>query len=221
MPIIVGHTRPLRNRVTPFGDIVATPERGLLMGNRGCLHDDHGTIVRHSRAQRWISCTPTWPGTRRQLMAPGRYTELFFPDEPTALAAGHRPCWQCRQDAFVAFATAWARASRLDRLPTAVEMDAALHVDRGKRALVDPTDLPDGAIIAAPDGNACWLIDRGAMRRWSFGGYGPLEALPDAAMIALTPPSIFAALKAGYVPLQVQPPSRLVPSSVSARPVAQ
>lgn len=148
MPTIAGHTSPLQNRVTPFGDIVATSERGLLMGNRGCLHDDHGTIVRQSRTQRWISCEPTWPGTRRQLRAPGRYTELFFLDEPTALATGHRPCCQCRRAAFVALATAWARASGKVRLSGAAEIDAVLDAERGKRPLVDPTDLPDSAIMA-------------------------------------------------------------------------
>lgn len=221
MPITAAHARPLRNRVTPFGEIVARPERGLLMGNRGCLHDDNGTIVRKSQTQRWISCEPTWPGTRRQLLAPGRYTELFFLDEPTALAAGHRPCCQCRRAAFVALATAWARASGKAQPPTAAEIDAVLQSERSKRPLVDATDLPDGAIMATPDGNACWLIDGGGMRRWAFGGYGPLEAIPNAAMIALTSPSIIAALRAGYAPLEVQTPSGFASSSVSARPVAR
>ena len=204
--LIARHVRPLRNRVTPFGEIVATPERGALMGNRVCLHDDQGTIVRQSRTQRRISCVPTWPGTRRKLMAPGRYTELFFRDEPTALAAGHRPCAQCRRAAFYAFAKARARASGLDRLPTAAEVDAVLDAERGTRPLVDPANLPDGAIVAAPDSDACWLIDRGPMRRWSVGGYGAPEALPDLAMVALTPPSIIATLHAGYVPLRVSLP---------------
>jgi len=87
---------PRQNRVTPFGDIVATPERGNLMGNRGCLHDEAGNIVRTSNGRAWISCLLAWSGIRRTLMAPSHYTELFFLDEPTALAAEHRPCGSCR-----------------------------------------------------------------------------------------------------------------------------
>lgn len=216
MATVTERGAPRRNRVTPLGTIVATPERGLLMGNRGCLHDDHGRIVRHSRGQRWISCVPTRPGTRRQLMAPGQYTELFFLDEPTALAAGHRPCAQCRPSAFVAFAVAWARATGLAIRPSATTIDAALAGERGERSLVRPADLPEGAMAAEPDADVCWLIDGGGMRRWSFGGYGSSRALPPTPMVALTPPSIIAVLRAGYVPLTARAPFGVTATAASA-----
>ena len=146
-------------------------------------------------------------------MAPGHYTELFFLDEPTALAAGHRPCARCRCAAFLAFATAWARAAGLAALPTAPEIDAALALERGTRLLVDPADLPDGAIVSEQDGKSCWLIDDGCKYRWSVGGYGPLEALPRTAMVALTSPSIIAVLRAGYMSLRLQPPSNVTATS--------
>lgn len=211
-------SRPLRNRVDPFGSIVSTPERGLLMGNRGCLHDDRRTIVRHSAATRWISCMPTWQGNCRQLMTPGCYTELFFFDEATALAAGHRPCAQCRREAFLPFVTAWAEAFVLAKLPTAPEMDAVLAGERGKRPLVDARELPVGAIVSEPGSKSCWLISGGGMRRWSFAGYGVLEELPGTAMVALTPTSIIAVLRGGYIPfLGPVAPALTVSASASAR----
>lgn len=94
--------RPYRNRVNPLGEIVATPEYGTLMGNRGCLHDEDGQIIRQASRIAWISCLPRLPGVRRTLMKPGHYTELFFLDEATALAAGHRPCGACRPEALLA-----------------------------------------------------------------------------------------------------------------------
>jgi len=105
---------PLRNRVTPFGDLVAVPDRGALMGNRGVLHDDERRIVRFSQGRRWIACLTDVKGRRRPLMTPGRYTELFFLDEATALAAGHRPCWECRRADALRFRDAWARAAGAD-----------------------------------------------------------------------------------------------------------
>lgn len=116
MSVRSGLPRPLRNRVDPFGQIVAHPARGRLMGNRGCLHDGDGNIVRESRNNAWICCLPTWPGVDRNLMSPGAYTELFFHDEATALAAGHRPCGACRPDALAAFKVAWGLAHhQIDR----------------------------------------------------------------------------------------------------------
>src|SRR6202451_2054834 len=96
-----------QNRVTPFGDLVATPERGTFMGNRGVLHDAEGRIKRVWQLKRWIVCVLEFRGRKRQVMTPGRYTELFFLDEATALAAGHRPCAECRRQRFNAFRDAW------------------------------------------------------------------------------------------------------------------
>ena len=104
----------LQNRVTPYSDLVAVPERGALMGNRGVLHDDHRQIVRFSRGRRWIACLTEFKGRRRAPMTPGHYTELFFLDEATALAAGHRPCHECRRPDSLLFREAWARATGAD-----------------------------------------------------------------------------------------------------------
>src|SRR4051794_26424644 len=98
---------PRQNRVTPSGDIITTPERGTLMGNRGVLHDADARIVRRWQGKRWIACVLEFKGRWRPVMAPGRYTELFFLDEATALAAGHRPCAECRRRRFDEFRDTW------------------------------------------------------------------------------------------------------------------
>src|SRR6266508_5138938 len=107
---IVGAAMPLQNRVTPFGDLIATEARGLLMGNRGRLHDAGRRIVRYAQGRRWIACLTSFRGRRRAVMSPGSYTELFFLDEAVALAAGHRPCAECRRHDYRRFQAAWARA---------------------------------------------------------------------------------------------------------------
>ncbi|WP_156309804.1 hypothetical protein [Novosphingobium sp. AAP93] len=144
------------------------------MGNRGCLHDDAGRIVRASDRAAWITCLPTWPGIRRSLMAPRHYTELFFLDEATALAAGHRPCGSCRPEALAAFKQAWAVAHGLPYLPRVAEIDSALRgsqlCDAGRL-----DDLPDGAMIAA-NGNPL-LRWSGQWLAWSFDGYTPAKGM--------------------------------------------
>src|SRR5437899_3068734 len=107
---IVGAPMPLQNRVTPFGDLIATEARGLLMGNRGRLHDAGRRIVRYAQGRRWIACLTSFRGRRRTVMSPGSYTELFFLDEAVALSAGHRPCAECRRQDYLRFQPAWARA---------------------------------------------------------------------------------------------------------------
>ena len=125
---------PLQNRVNPAGEIVADPARGLLMGNRGCLHRADRTLgAARWRSKLWICCVLEWRGVRRDPMPPGRWTALFFLDEATALAAGHRPCGYCRRPAYESYAEAWRRAQGLAQRPRAVEMDARLHAER-----VDP-----------------------------------------------------------------------------------
>ena len=124
---------PRQNRVTPFGEIVATPERGTFMGNRGVLHDSEGRILRAWQLRRWIACVLEFRGRKRQVMTPGRYTELFFLDEATALAAGHRPCAECRHARFLAFCNAWGSAQPAEGTsprPTATEIDDRLHSER-------------------------------------------------------------------------------------------
>lgn len=193
--------RPYRNRVTPLGEIVATPEYGTLMGNRGCLHDDEGQIVRQTNRISWISCLPRWPGIQRTLMKPGYYTELFFLDEPTALAAGHRPCGACRPEALLAFKTAWAAAHKLPALPRVAQIDEQLALERGRVVPCgEPDVLPNGAMVTDEEVTDIWLRWHGQWWRWSFKGYGsPTETVPGTVQ-QITPDACIATLAAGYRP---------------------
>ena len=193
--------RPLQNRVDPFGEFHAVADRGALMGNRGGrLHrDDRSLSARRWTSRRWIICLCEFKGRRREVWGEG-YTHLFFLDEPTALAAGHRPCFECRRPAAKAFLAAFPGAPR-----GADAMDEALDRERrDKKARrlwrARLGDLPDGAMIAR-DGRA-HALRAGALLPWSFAGYGAPAALdPDAAADVLTPPSTVAALARGYRPL--------------------
>lgn len=176
------------------------------MGNRGCLHGTGRTLgVARWRSKLWICCTLTWKDVRRDPMPPGRWTALFFLDEATALAAGHRPCAYCRRADFLAYAEAWRAAEHLPRRLWAHELDARLHSERveprTRRQLTRPTrcaDLPDGAMVR--HGDVVGLVHNGKLRPWTPTGYGPPSPLPHAAAL-LTPPSSVAALRAGYRPV--------------------
>jgi hypothetical protein len=200
-------TVPLQNRVMPTGEIVADPGRGLMMGNRGCLHGRGRQLgASRWRSLLWICCVLDWRGVRRDPMPPGRWTALFFLDEATALAAGHRPCAYCRRRDYLDFTEAWRAARHLAGRPRAHEMDAVLHherVDRHRRQVTHRApagELPDGAMIAA--GGRIGLLAGGRLRPWSFGGYGPpAEIRTPGAVEVLTPPSTVAAIAAGYRPL--------------------
>jgi hypothetical protein len=194
---------PLRNRVTPFGEIIATPERGMMMGNRGILHDDRKEIIRSSQVRRWLCCVTSFKNIRRVIMKPHSYTELFFLDEATALAAGHRPCFECRRKSALDFQTAWFRAFGV--MPKADEMDRVLDSERraprsDKKTTyeVDANSLPDGAIIAR-DGSA-WLVLGGQLLRWTPSGYAETAPLGSVAVEVLTPRSTVEVLRAGYSP---------------------
>jgi hypothetical protein len=191
---------PLQNRVAPDGSLHAVPERGLLMGNRGGrLHRDDGTLGRARwRSRAWICCLLAFRGRRREVMGAG-YTELFFLDEATALAAGHRPCFECHRADARAFADAWGRA-RGGAAPTADAMDRTLHAERlASPQTVSFADLPPRAIFAA-DGGFFLRTAAGALA-WSFAGYRPARPFaPDEIVVALTPPSAREALAAGYRP---------------------
>jgi hypothetical protein len=198
---------PLQNRVTPTGEMVADRSRGLMMGNRGCLHGpDRELGVSRWRSKSWICCLLDWKGVRRDPMPPGRWTALFFVDEATALAAGHRPCAYCRRRDFLDFAEAWRAARGLGRRPWAREMDSILHaerIDRRRRQVTHPAsagELPDGVMIRV--GGHAGLLIGGRWRPWSFQGYGAPSrvGVPGMAEV-LTPPSIVAAIAAGYRPL--------------------
>ena len=191
---------PRQNRVDPFGNLIADPARGTLFGNRGVLHADDGSIVRRHALRRWIYCRLEFKGRKRELLQPGRYTELFFLDEATALAAGHRPCAECMRGRFNEFRAAWSAD------PTAAtELDAALHAERLTSDGAQATwrsplgDLPDGAMVALD--RTPHLVRAGALRPWSFSGYGP-PAPFDPALDAevLTPRSTARAIAAGFRP---------------------
>jgi hypothetical protein len=202
---------PRQNRVTPFGTIIATPERGTVMGNRGRLHDEHGRIRRDWQVKRWLLCVLEFRGRQRAVMAPDRYTELFFLDEATGFAAGHRPCAECRHGRYIAFHDAWtagnpglAGAGRV----SADELDAQLHAERLGPDQSKPTfrakldELPDGVfIVRQGDENNPFLIWQGHLHAWSPGGYKRHHARLGAEEVhVLTPRSTVAAIRQGYVP---------------------
>jgi hypothetical protein len=192
---------PLQNRVDPFGELIATPGRGLLFGNRGGrFHRDDRTLGRRRFASRqWICCVLDFKNRHRDVWGRG-YTELFFLDEVTALAAGHRPCFECRRKDAQAFAAAFPkgpmRAPAMDRVLQAERLDG-----RSKRTHQRNIDaLPDGAMIAR-EGRA--LAVRGSrLFVWTPAGYeAELKRPRGHAVDVLTPPSILAVLAAGYAPL--------------------
>jgi len=208
---------PLQNRVTPLGDLVADPGRGLVYGNRGCLHDAEGRIRRHHQVRRWIACRLEFRGWHREpLLQPGRFTELFFLDDATALAAGHRPCALCRRadyDALVALLDG-AGADAIDaRLQEERLADAAAPrrgISRTRRvhdAALD--DLPDGAYVLRE--NTPWLVLGDRLHRWTAGGYDRhVERARGERARLLTPPALVALLGSGWqglVPL-VHPSAR-------------
>jgi hypothetical protein len=195
----------LQNRVTPMGDIVAAPERGHFTGNRGIIHDAQTRTLLKRRwvSRTWLICTLHWRGVRRAVMATRSWTELFFLDEATALAAGHRPCFFCRRAAAQAFQQAFPTNGQVS-MPKARDIDATLHSERlaGRckrlHVLTSPTaDLPDGAMVLQ-DGVPHLILGRLA-RPWSLRGYGiPVTPLDCAQLV--TPPSTIAVLRAGYGP---------------------
>jgi hypothetical protein len=196
----------LQNRVDPFGDLIATPARGLLFGNRGGrFHRDPRTLGNRRWASRqWICCVLEFKNRRRKVWDTG-YTELFFLDEPTALAAGHRPCFECRRKDAKAFAELWGRAKRVET-PHAPEMDLVLQDERlaGRTKRTDPMpidDLPDGVFLSLNDAPHIAFAVRGShLLRWSEKGYAQKTARPRGMANVLTPPSIVAVLEAGYQP---------------------
>lgn len=203
---------PLQNRVTPLNEIVAVSERGMLfMGNRGCLHDSNRRLVRQTCSiKRWIICQTSFKGRRRVLMSAGQYTELFFLDEATALAAGHRPCAECRRQDYNRFKAAWINGnadSGLTVRSNIDDIDACLHGDRLTSSGQQPTydavlgELPPGTIVTLPDQLAPLLFWRGCLFTWTTKGYERGPKVDDALdVIVRTPRSTVNALRAGYVP---------------------
>ena len=182
---------PFQNRVTPLGELVATPERGLVYGNRGRLHDEHGVIRRQWQVKRWISCRLEFRGRYRAggPMAPGRYTGLFFLDEATALAAGHRPCAECRNADYRSF-LALTGASGAD------ELDGRLHAERGRLHESELDALPDGAFVLL-EGRP-WLVLGSELLRWTAGGYSERRPRSGGRVDVVTPPTSVRALASGW-----------------------
>jgi hypothetical protein len=198
---------PRRNRVTPLSDLEAVAARGLVYGNRGCLHDRDGRIVRHHAGRRWIACRLAFKDRRRALMQPGRYTELFFLDEATALAAGHRPCAECRRADYDALVALWAALHSGAAPAGADAIDARLHAERLKpddrtqrRHEAEIADVPDGTFVLR-DG-APWLVRGPDLRRWTPRGYADRVPRPArGAATVVTPPSLVALLRTERAPL--------------------
>ncbi len=194
----------LQNRVTPFGELIAVPSRGGFFGNRGGkFHRDGRTLGRRRHASRaWICCLLAFKGRQRDVW--GRYyTELFFLDEPTALAAGHRPCFECRRAEAMAFAGKFSGRGPRSR---AAAMDERLHrerlgEDRRSKRLhpVSLEDLPDGAFVTF-GGNESFAVKGKSLLRWSPDGYLAREPRPSGRAMMLTPPAITKALARGYEP---------------------
>jgi hypothetical protein len=202
---------PRQNRVTPFGDLIATQERGTFMGSRGVLHDPEGRIKRAWQVKRWLVCVLEFRGRKRTVMTAGRYTELFFLDEATALAAGHRPCAECRHARFLDFCNAWKTAhpgNNVSARPIADEIDSRLHTERlapgrTKRLCVAALDeSPDGVFVTvAAWGGQAFLVWGDYLLAWSSGGYGKRRRRPKGEEVkVLTPKSTVGTIRAGYIP---------------------
>ena len=194
---------PLRNRVTPLGELIADPSRGLVYGNRGCLHDESGHIRRRYNGKRWIACRLEFRGWHRApLLQPGKFTELFFLDEATAFAAGHRPCALCRREDYVRFGAIW-RELHPSRIG-ADAIDAQLHAERvgpkaraqlHRRATLD--DLPDGTFVLRD--RAPWIVIGPELLRWTPAGYEDPGRRPTGVEASVvTPPSLVAVLRGGW-----------------------
>jgi hypothetical protein len=179
---------PLQNRVTPLGELIADPARGLVYGNRGCLHDANGRIRRHHNGRRWIACRLRFRGWHRSpLLQPGRFTELFFLDEATAFAAGHRPCALCRREDYNRFMALLGERG-------ADAIDARLHAERFSHH--EALDVPDGAFVLH-EGEP-WLVRGPQLLRWTPAGYTDRIARPAGTATAITPPSLVTVLRAGW-----------------------
>ena len=206
---------PLQNRVTPESAIVASPNRGLFMGNRGILHNASKRLQaarwRHSH---WIICVLSFKGWHREIMQPGAYTELFFLDEATALAAGHRPCALCRRVAYCDFQEAVRSALHNDHCLSAADLDRMLHaarIESGTRKQrhfeANLSDLPDGTMVKhdvqllSNRKDDIWLVRGHEMLRWQSSGYDRIQRRPTDVMVdVLTPRPTVLALKEGYKP---------------------
>lgn len=191
-----------QNRVNPEGEICFSSERGTLMGNRGCLHDD-GQKVRYStKRDAWVTCLLSFKERKRELMQPGQYTELFFLDEATALAAGHRPCAECRRDRYKQFLAAWPVQGDSVR---AADVDKALKRERAGDIRIPANQLtayPNGVMVKEVMSGRYYLLRESYAFLWTFGGYQSpvMKAELKGEFRVLTPASTVATIENGYRP---------------------
>ena len=220
---------PRQNRVTPWGEIITVPDRGMFMGNRGTLHDANGRLNSQRWTRKaWVTCLLSFKERHRQVMAPGQYTELFFLDEATALAAGHRPCATCRREDYSRFTQHWvkANAQRLGLANASIaDIDNTLHQERfisgGWQNGWNPPlkELPNGTFVVLDNPNIAWLVWGNELLEWSPGGYRSRIKRPtDQSVSVLTPRSIVAVLAAGYVP-ELHPSARARPARQETGPI--
>jgi hypothetical protein len=198
-----GRIATRQNRVTPRGELIATPDRGLVYGNRGCLHDAHGRIVRPYNGKLWIACRLEFNNRHRpRLMQPGRYTELFFLDEATAFAAGHRPCAECRREDYNRFTAIWQALHPDQRSASAIneQLHSERLIERRQRIHAAPfRRLPDGAFVLGEEADAPLLVLGDELLRWTPGGYTARTPRPTRGRArVITPPSLLAVLGAGW-----------------------
>jgi hypothetical protein len=204
---------PRRNRVDPFGDLHAVADRGLFTGNRGCLVDGGGTLVRHHRGSLWITCLTEFREMHHPLAAPGTWTPLFFLDDAVALAAGHRPCGLCRRSDYESYRDAVMRGTGSKTSPTAADLNARLATERlgHGRGLNRGSDrktwespigsLPDGTVIVGSDLRGPQLLFGGRVSTFVFSGWADASPRPQRGSVTvLTPPTSVVALANGFVP---------------------
>jgi hypothetical protein len=197
----------LQNRVDPLGRFIKTSARGSWMGNRGVIHK-HKQITKLFKHKAWITCALEFKGRKRTVMTPDRWTELFFLDEATAFAAGHRPCFECRKEDALKFKSCWIKgnpAHHFSMTTSITQIDAIIHgerIDQEKKKVIHQrvsSDIPEGTFIWLNDNPYLFTNDR--LHRWTAFGYEDSMVLPeDSILTILTPHSIVNAFRAGYRP---------------------
>lgn len=213
----------LQNRVDPFGNLIQTTARGAWMGNRGLIHNQHQQIVRPFRLKAWLCCRLEFRGRKRQVMSPNLYTELFFLDEATAFAAGHRPCFECRRSDYEKFKKLWIQGNssyHFDDSVSIQKIDAILHQERISLTntkvtfMAKAASLPDGCFILI--NKKPYLVQAGKFFLWTPFSYKDGISAPAEKITVLTPASVVNTFRAGYVPqIGTSPPDLTARNSIS------
>lgn len=202
---------PLQNRINPFSKIIATPERGAYTGNRGVIHNGQKEIIKNHTVKYWITCMLEYKSMHREVMTPNRWTELFFLDEATAFAAGHRPCGFCRHADFKLFKNLWLQTNgKKHGLMENVKMDVIdniIHQERLDKNNAQKTftaalkTLPDGTFIKVSNNENAFLWHQQNLFQWSFNGYKKVNTVnKNITVDVLTPISYVEIFRLGYAP---------------------